>query len=239
MLAVSANKMPPEIIILVILIAFFGFLLRMFFTRRAEVERYLKRVPLRKISDFGNGDHGKIVGRALMAGNYFEAPLSGRRCMYYRIVVEEYRRRTKSISGHWVTIIDVEEAAHVVMTDGKDYAIVEAENAKGYLVPDKEYRTRWYDKSNPRLREFLSWHNHSDESLWGFTRTLRCREGVLSPNEKFVVSGTGEWRDAKEFEFDLPCTRILVIKPGEGATVHLSDDPMLVNHNSQKKITTG
>src|ERR1044072_6846209 len=105
--------------------------LKLFFSRKSEVRRYLQKIPRKTIGSFKDGEHGKIRGRVVLAGNYFDAPLSKRNCVYYRIVVEKYNRGRRG-GGHWSTIIDDEESADVVMTDGKHYAVILAKHAKCY-----------------------------------------------------------------------------------------------------------
>lgn len=218
----------PLVILIAVFVALVISALYRFFSRKEFVRRRLRSTPKKKIGEVVNGEFVRITGSAVFAGNYFDAPLSKRKCVYYRIVAEEYHNSRRSMYGNWRTVIDSEEAADVVLQDGAHYAVIDSKNTKGYLLPDRNYATHSGKKLGPQFTEFLSWFDQKPKSWMGDWRVLRFSEGVIEPNERVTVCGIGEWKDASEFDFDLPVKRILVLKPKLDNSIYLSDDPEMM-----------
>lgn len=194
-----------------------------YFSRKAVVKRALRKAQEKRIGEFANGDSGKVVGEVVFAGETLAAPLSGRRCVYYHVIVEEYRSSGKS--GHWHEIINEEQKGDIVLSDGTHYALVEFTVAKSYIVPDANYRSGFLNDATPELEAFLSQRGYSSTGLLGMNRSLRYKEGVLEHKETFAVAGKGQWSETKKHNLNIPAQRILVITPGEDGKLYLSDDP--------------
>src|ERR1035437_3859750 len=85
---------------------------KIFFSRAAIIKRKLRKTVLRKISLFQNGEVAKVVGTIKYIGTPLVAPLSGKPCAYYRVLVEQKRGRS------WNILIEEEIAGNVVIKDG-------------------------------------------------------------------------------------------------------------------------
>jgi hypothetical protein len=201
-----------------------GFLIyNYFFSREAIVKRKLRKTEGKNISSFMEGEVAKVKGSIKYIGDPIMAPLSGRKCSYYYILVEELRSSGKSSS--WHTLIEEEIAGNVVIKDGRDYAIIETGTVKSYLVQDKQYNSGFLNDAIDVLNGYLKIHGYDSVGYFGMNKRLRYKEGILEENEIVAVVGKGSWKRKSEIKLDIPAERILVICQDEQEPVYFSDDP--------------
>lgn len=147
------------------------------------------------ISQFKNGQRGKIVGKL----DFFDAPLisplTGRECSYYHVVIKEHRRRGKSSS--WVTIIDERRNVDFMIQEGEYSALVSSQNIQGMLVKDGKFKSGTFNDATPHLNAFLERHGRSSTGMLGFNKSLKYHEGILEKGEEVAVLGTGMWENSE------------------------------------------
>lgn len=210
------------VLLLVAVIVFF----RYYYSRKAVVLRKLKNAVDKHISGFVNGNIAKIVGRVDIVGNPLYAPLSGRKCAYYYVMVEQ--RVSNGKSTYWKPIIEEERAGEFLVKDGRYSVHINALKVKSYLVQDRIYTSGFMEDATEVLEKFLRAHGHKSENLIGLNKSLRYKEGVLEQGEVVAVMGRGEWKDAAQFNLPSTTERVLVIAATEDEPVYLSDDPATV-----------
>lgn len=194
---------------------------KFFFSPAAIIKRKLRKTLVRKISLFQNGEVAKVVGTIKYIGTPLVAPLSGRACAYYHVLVEQKRGRS------WNTLIDEEMAGNVVIKDGNHYALVETGTVKSYLVADQQYQSDFLEDERDPLFEYLLKHGHNIETL-GRSNAIRYEEGILEEGEIIAVSGKGTWKRKSEVKLEIPVEKILVIGPDDLMPVYFTDDPAAV-----------
>lgn len=177
-----------------------------------------------ELSDFKEGEYGKVTGRVVFAGRVLTAPLSGRSCTYYHVMVE---LNMGGKNSQWVEIINEEKAGDVILKSGNDYVLVDTKLVQAYLVKDFQHHSGFLNDANPQLEKYLKQHQTRSIGLFGFNRELRFNEGILGKNEFVAVSGKGSWKKAKTLKINVPAERVLhLYKDGE-EPVYLSDDPRI------------
>ena len=97
----------------------------------ARIKRQLRKVPSASISTLAEGAFARVVGNAHLAGEPLIAPLSGRPCAYYSVVVE----KSDAMRGtqYWVPVISERRAVPFVLGDGTGYVTVDATDAEALL----------------------------------------------------------------------------------------------------------
>ncbi len=208
-------------IVFLILIA--SIIFTYFFSRAAVVRRKLQKTVEKKISSFQNGESAKVVGTIKFIGKPLIAPLSGRQCVYYHVLVEENTGK-----DNWKTLIEEEIAGNVIIKDGNHYAVVETGMVKSYLVDDKKYKSGFLNDATETLTEYLLKHNCKSIGFFGMNKTIRYKEGILEEGEIIAVAGKGTWKRRSEIKLEIPIERILVIGPDGQIPVYFSDDPETV-----------
>ncbi|MGL5890548.1 MAG: hypothetical protein ACRC3B_11720 [Bacteroidia bacterium] len=216
------------IIGIIVIVFVVGIIFAVFYFRdKAVVKRGLRRYPQTRIGSFSDGGLGSVKGQVVASGQLLVAPLSGRKCVYYRVIVEEYRSSGKS--GSWYKIIDDVHSGTVLITDGSGYALINATKSRSHIVADAKYTSGTFNDATPELENFLQQHNRKSTGMLNFNKSLRYKEGILEENEMIAVGGKGEWKDARSLGFDLPVPQVLVITEGENAKLFLTDDASVMN----------
>jgi len=210
--------------ITIVLIVGTIFYLVYYFSRKAVVKRKLKKAVESKISDFISGDIAKVVGTVEFVGEPLIAPLSGRQCAYYYVLVEELISDGKN--SHWRKMIEREVGGKFVIRDGRHRAYISTDSTiKSYIVMDKKYSSGFMENATENLEKFLQNHGQTSKGFLGINRKIRYKEGVLEAGECIAVMGKGEWKTAAAVQLPDTFGRVLVISTTEAEPVYLSDDP--------------
>lgn len=132
----------------------------------------------------------KIAGRLSVEDRApLLAPLSGRQCGAYEIIVEE-RGTNNNGTVHWNTVIHDVQVTPFILTDDTGRARVDPTYAEMAITKDGSSHSGTFNDATPREQAFLSAHQE-DSVGFLFNRTLRYREGVLEIGERVAVMGPG------------------------------------------------
>lgn len=215
------------LIIVLFLLAFAGIVFgNYFFNKKARIKRKLKRATGKKITDFVSGEIAKVAGKIEYVGDPLVAPLSGRPCAYYYVLVEQKVSSGKSSS--WEILIEEEVGGTFVIRDGKHCAHINSKNIKSYLVEDREYSSGFLEDATQVLEKYLHDHGQKSENFLGLNKSIRYKEGVLEEGELIAVVGRGEWKKAEQEQLPDSYGRVLSISSTDKEAIYLSDDPETV-----------
>jgi E3 ubiquitin ligase len=155
----------------------------------AKLRRELKRAPRVTLRELRESTRARVVGAAHPLEGTLSAPLTGRACLYYVVIVEQYRPRGGG-ARYWRQILRDELGVPFLLDDGTGRAIVDPRAAKVAL--DVDVRSNSGTFNNPSLREnaFLQKHGQSSEG-WIFNKRLRYREAVIEVGETVAILGEG------------------------------------------------
>ena len=221
-----------EIVILIASVFVLIIFISLYFSKKAIIKRKLKRATYRRFTEIRRGEVAKLVGTVQFIDEPLKAPLSGRRCAYYHVLVEQ--RVSSGKSSHWKTIIEEEASSKFVLREGSRYAFIRSEKIKSYIVDDVKYKSGlWEDASRP-LERYLNSHRIKSITSLGFNKTIRYREGVLEENEEVAVLGTGEWHNASDLGLPPQMERVLLIQSPQEDAVYLSDSPDTVKTSDSR-----
>jgi hypothetical protein len=159
-----------------------------YFSEDQKIRRTLRGAPATRIADLGDGQLGKVVGRARGLTETLAAPISGRRCIYFSVTVEE--RRSTGKSNHWRTVIREARGVPFMLEDDSGRALVDATAARIAAEFDGHSQSGTFDDPTPAEQAFLDRHGQ-DGQRWLFNRTLRYREAVIEEGETIAVLGSG------------------------------------------------
>lgn len=169
---------------LVVLICFLGAvplgIATWYWSGPARIRRKLRSAPRVSIAEAPEGEVVRIDGR-VTEGEALEAPLTGRRCVYYVAVVEE-----KGDAGDWMELARESRGVRFMVEDGTGRAIIDPEGARIDVDLDSTTQSGTTDDPTPREAAFLVRHRLKGAGLF-FNRTLRYREGVFEIGEPIAV----------------------------------------------------
>lgn len=159
-----------------------------YFSDGQKIRRTLRGAPAKRIAELGDDQLGKVVGRAHGLTETLEAPITGRRCVYFAVTVEE--RRSTGKSHHWRTVIREARGVPFMLEDDSGRALIDATAARVAADFDGHSRSGTFDDPTPAEKAFLDRHGQ-DGQRWLFNRTLRYREAVIEEGETIAVLGSG------------------------------------------------
>ncbi len=202
------------------------------FSKKARINRKLKKAPWKKIAGFRNGEIAKIVGDILPIEEPLQAPLSHRECSYYFVLVEQ--KKSSGKSSHWKTIIEKEVSNKFLIKDGEHYALINDHRIMSNIVIDRKFTSGLFDDATERLKAYLKKHGHDDEGFLGFNKEIRYNEGILENGERVAVLGKGHWESAETHNLPAEYGQILVITAADKEHIYLSDEPETTKVNLVK-----
>jgi hypothetical protein len=186
------------------------------------VRKKLRKAERKQVADFEDGDTGKIVGEVVLLGRTLIAPLSGRKCAYYHVVVEQqknYRQHPNTTE-----LINEEKSGDVILKVGKDYVLVDTRLVYTYVVKDMQFESGFMKEADEAMEKYLAKHGHKSVGLLGLNKDINYKEGVLEEGEKVVVFGKGQWKTKSQLRLNVPAERILHLRMDGQEAVYLSDD---------------
>jgi hypothetical protein len=152
----------------------------------AKTKRQLRKLVRTPIKDVRDASVARVVGRLKFLDVPLTAPLSGRKCAYYSVVVEEYRGGGRS--GRWVEIIREEKAQDFLLSDGTGHALVHMTGATVAITRDASFTSGTFHDATEVLEAFLNKHGMKSKG-WVLNKGLRYTEGVLEIGEDIAVGG--------------------------------------------------
>ncbi|MEM9490253.1 MAG: hypothetical protein AAGC55_13990, partial [Myxococcota bacterium] len=160
--------MPAVLVLMIIVIVVV--LALSYYARDARIKRMINRAPETTTADFDERQMGKLFGTLREVADPLQAPLTGRPCAYYEVIVEQYRSSGKS--GSWRTIITEREGRDFVFEDSAGTALIKMGLAEVAVVQDRHFRSGTFNDATPELETFLARHGKSSEG-WVFNKKLR------------------------------------------------------------------
>jgi hypothetical protein len=149
----------------------------------ARLRRALRRANHVSIADAPEGAVVRLDGR-VVEGEILEAPLTGRRCVYYVAIVEEFQ--AGSTPDSWRELAREARGVQFAIEDGSGRAIVDPDAARVDVDLDRTSRSGTFEEPTAAQMAFLE-HQGVKLTGWSFNRTLRYREGVFEVGEPVAV----------------------------------------------------
>lgn len=167
-------------------------LLAMAFNRDMRLKGRIRKLPKSSIAETPENVDVRVSG----ALEYVEglapltAPLSGRACAAWRVIVLE--RSSGKNDSSWVTVVEEESAIDFMLVDPTGRARVDGTALSLALHVDASGGTGFFQQDVPQLEAFLSERGISMRGVI-FGKTLQYQEGILALGEKVTVAGSAKW----------------------------------------------
>ncbi|MBA3456499.1 MAG: hypothetical protein H0T42_25645 [Deltaproteobacteria bacterium] len=192
-----------------------------YFSKGEKRKRKLRKARRWSLAELPEGTFGKVVGTARIFEDTLTAPISGRPCVFYQIVVSYDDARSSQL---------LKEAIGVpfIIEDETGRAVVDPRGAEVLLVQDRFRISGELDATTPVEAALLSRH----AKLRGPGTKLWYRESIIEAGEVVAIYGAGghepdpEASPAAEYR-GAPSMR-LRLSSARSYTLLLSDDPVMV-----------
>ncbi len=167
-----------------------------YFSNKSRILRGLRKSKAIPIHRAQNGSYVKLVGKAKHAGQPLTAPLSGRKCIYYEVLVE--RKGDKS----WHTMINDKKYQDFFLEVNGEMAMIKAElstsERRVYLEKDHRQDSGFMNDPSAKLDNYLELHGKTSTGILGFNKKIRYREGIIELDEVIAVKGIAQWKSISE-----------------------------------------
>lgn len=222
--------MDVEFTILVIVFtaaAVFFAVYRWYFSEDAVTRRALRARRRVDIAAVADGATVKIGGTVSCADGVepLVAPLSGRPCVAWVVVVEEREQAGKT--SHWHEVVRDVLAQRFMLDDGTGRAVVEAQRPAVALHRDGHFQSGTFNDASPRLEAFLERYGLKSTGMLGFNKQMRYYEGVIEAGERASAYGTARLEPDPEggggAGYRTAAMRVVLVEP-EDESMLLSDD---------------
>jgi hypothetical protein len=152
-----------------------------------EADRVLRDqhgVPPWPVGELPECQQGRLVGNARALDRTLTAPLTGRACLYYVVLV------VQPVASGWQERITDRRGVAFELADASGSAVIDPAQASVALAFDHREELRALDQATAAQQEVLA--RHGDRGR-GSSR-LRFLEAVLSVGERVTVVGSGTRR---------------------------------------------
>jgi hypothetical protein len=196
--------------------------LAIYFSQKAIVIRALQKLPKTAISSLQENQLAKVIGKVKPISEVLHAPLSGRKCIFYRVIVEQ---KTGGKNRHWRKIINDEKVTDFLLESYSGKALVKMKNFKSYFVTDAIYKSGHFNDPTMKLENYLRAHGKESLSFLGFNKTLRYKEAIIEVGEKIAVLGTVKYENIESYGLTDSYSKIPVLQSMAKNKLIISDDP--------------
>jgi len=150
-------------------------------------KRLIENTPTSKVRSLAMG-LVEVFGEAVPWKEKLEAPLSKKDCVYYKYLIEEYRRSGKS--GHYVVIDKGESQSPFLLKDETGMVLIDPKDAEIGISPDLKIESSKDPPENIKL--FLASRGLKYEGFLGINKQMRYQEWHLAPGDELYIMGTAE-----------------------------------------------
>lgn len=223
---------------LIILLALVGFsivFLAYYFDNKQSIIRTLKKLPNKPISGLKTNQFTKVTGKAKNLEEPLIAPYSKRKCVFYKIKIEQKKRSGKN--KYWSTIVNEEKIQAFFIEKNGDYVMVKSKqnpkNYKSYLVADKKTSSGIFNEPTPEFLAVLEKYNIKTQGFFGINKQIRYSEGIIEIGEEITVAGIGKWQSLKAPIANYSYSKIAALESTVDQKLIITDLP---NISSKKSV---
>ncbi len=216
-----------EILFVIIPIIILVVFLLYYLNNKQVIIRTLKKLPSSGISGIRTNQFTKITGKALHVDEPLIAPFSKRKCIFYRIKIEE--KRSSGKSHHWATLVKEERFQPFFVQKNGEYIIVSPSrkplNYKAHLVIDKKASAGTFKQNTPEFEQLLKEYNIKSKGFLGFKKNIRYHEAIIEIGEEVTVAGIAKWKNLQEPIEGYSYSKIASLESNEKQKIIITDLP--------------
>jgi len=211
---------PALMFLVVVIIAIVAY----YFSNKKIMLREFKKSKKKPINRIQEKAYAKIIGKAKHTNEPLIAPLSGRKCVYYHVIVE--------VKGdkNWTKIINEEKHQDFFIESNSEMAIVKMSSVQKsmrrfFLVKDYKENSGFRNDAPEKLEAYLKYHNKKSTGFLGVNKTIRYSEGIIELNEPIAVKGIAEWETLNEPIDGFSYSKILTLVGTKKEKLLVTDEP--------------
>ncbi|ULC59517.1 hypothetical protein MBM09_00725 [Flaviramulus sp. BrNp1-15] len=204
-------------------VAVIGFI-SYYYSNKSVLLRAFKTSRKKSINSIQQNEYAKVIGKAKYVNQPLIAPLSGRQCVYYHIIIE--------VKGdkHWRKIIDDVKTQDFFIETNSEMTIVKSSNLnkssmRFHLVKDHKEKSGFRNDAPEKLEQYLISHNKKSTGILGINKSMRYSEGVIELDETIAVKGVANWKALNEPIEGYSYSKILTLTGNKKEKLLITDEP--------------
>lgn len=222
--------MSTNVIIALVVIGIVSLLfLAHYYSNKQVLIRTLNKLPNKPFSGLKTNEFTKTTGKTLDLETPLIAPFSQRKCVFYKIKIEQKKQSGKN--KYWKTIVNEEIIQDFLIERNGDYILVKPtqnpKNYKSYLVIDKKTSSGTFNKPTPEFLNVLEQYNIKTEGFFGFNKSLRYSEAILEIGEEVTVAGIAKWNTLPKPIPNYSYSKIAALESSKEQKIIITDLPNL------------
>ena len=195
-----------------------------YFSDKKIIIRAFKKSRKKSINSVKNNEYVKIIGKAKHVGDSLIAPLSGRPCVYYHVIVEAKTNK------NWKNIIDDEKLQDFFIESNSELALIKTNDLENkmrrfYMVKDFKKSSGFNNDTTEKLESYLRLHNKKSIGFLGFNKTMRYTESIIALNEPIGLKGLAKWKSINTPIDGYSYSKILTLTGTKKQKLLLTDEP--------------
>ncbi|SNR17433.1 hypothetical protein [Tenacibaculum jejuense] len=215
-------------IVFIIIITFGSVIfLANYYSSKKVLIRKLKEIPNASVNNLKTNQLTKITGKALHINEPLIAPFSKRKCVFYRIKIEQKKHNGNTPT--WVTVAKEEKIQPFFLMKNGEYVMVQPsqdlKNFKAHLVVDKKHSTSTFNGASPEFQKLLDRYHIKSKAFLGFNKSLRYKEAIVEINEEITVAGIGKWKNLNEPIEGYTYSKIATLESNDNQKLLITDLP--------------
>lgn len=186
----------------------------------AAMKRAVKKTKRVSIQSFTNGQHAKVVGRVMPVDVPLIAPLSGKECVFYHLIIETIPTESaKGDANHGLmTPVNEKKSCPFFITDDTGEAKINPDGAEVFLQKDTKKKMDMFNEPDEQISRVLQQYGLAEQNSEAVNNLYRIKEGVLEIGEAVAITGQGNWQTIND-------TETLVFTHSPKTPLLLTDEP--------------
>ena len=204
-----------------ILIALLSYIYSSFFSKKALAKKHFKKEKASKIFNFKNGEQGKIIGKAECITSPLIAPLSGKKCVFYEVIVSRPTEDNNSV------LIKKSRSSEFYIVNNTGKVLVNPKNAIYEIKNDIYTNSGILKEPNKKMLDFLKANDIESKTFLGANKSLTFQEKSIEVGELIGIRGKGLYNTSTNNTIE----PILTFKNLSHSRLFISDNPETIKHN--------
>ena len=184
-----------------------------------KLKRAIENIPTSKIRSLAMGIV-EIYG-TVVPGKVLKSPFSNKDCVYYKYIIEEYRKSGKN--SRWVKIDSGEQREYFYIRDETGTVLVNPVKAQIEIPVDFIYSSEMGTDPPSEVVKFLNQKGISYEGLFGINKKMKYTEFFLAPNDKVYILGTAGTNPFRREDMSTKHEDLIMVQKGNNEIFFISD----------------
>ena len=199
-----------------------------FFSSLAIAKRQFKKDAVKPIFNFKEGEFGKIIGKVENISTPLTAPLSGKKCVYYEVIV------IRNPGEDEIKLVEEKKSIDFFISNNSGKALVKINNtAICEINKDINFSSGWITDPNNSMKAFLEKHAIKQKGFLNLNKSLDFIEKRFDIGEQIGILGVGHWEIPTNTNNNQENNKkVLTFKSLEQHPLFVSDNPKTLENKS-------